>query len=238
MPANTRKGKFCPRCGEPADKFYGKVCKNCHLETSTAIDKIPGRLVLRSCKNCGRIYSNEKFAMTIEGAMDILLEEMLENMELGVLHSATYRIEGGKVHITLVLRVEDAQKVEKKDAELVIKSILCENCSMKGSGYYNSIMQLRTPKELIEPFFEDIQQQVDMMSRYDSMAFISKIEKKKEGIDLYFGSKRAATQVAKNLKDKFKASILITRKNAGLHQGKKVYRDTILVRIEEKRKKG
>ena len=237
MPEEKRKGKFCPRCGKLAEKFYNGLDKNCFLETTSLMEKLPERLVLRSCKNCGKIYVDDDFAVTIEGALDILLRELLERKDMQLLHSASYRIEGRKVHMTIVLKLEDVEKIEKKDAELVIKSILCENCSMKKSGYYNSIVQLRVPKELIETFFDEVQQQVDFLSHYDNMAFISKIEKRKEGLDLYFGSKNVAMQIARNLKDKFRAAIKITRKNAGLKQGQKVYRDTILVRLEEKKGK-
>jgi len=237
MQAQARKGKFCPRCGRPTENFYNGVCKNCFLETTSLIGKLPERLVLRSCKNCGRIYADDDFALTIEGALDILLREILARKDMQLLHSANYRIEGRRVHMTVVLKLEDAEKTERKDAELVVKSILCENCAMKTSGYYNSIVQLRVPKQLIETFFDEIQQQVDFMSHYDSMAFISKIEKKKEGLDLYFGSKKVAMQVAKSMKDRYRAEIKVTRKNAGLHQGQKVYRDTILVRLEGKKTK-
>jgi len=176
--------------------------------------------------------------MTIEGALDILLRELLERKDMQLLHSATYRIEGRKVHMTIVLRVEDLEKIEKKDAELVIKEIFCDKCSMEKSGYFQSILQIRVPKELIGVFFDEVQQQIDLLSHYDNLAFISKIEKQKEGLDLYVGSKKVAMQIAKNLKDKFKAEIKITRKQAGLKQGQKVYRDTILVRLGGKRKEG
>ena len=111
MQAQERKGKFCPRCGRPTEKFYNNLCKNCFLETTSLIEKLPDRLVLRQCRNCGRIYVNDDFAMAIEGAVDILLRELLGRKDMQLLHSATYRIEGKRVHITVIVRLEDVEKV-------------------------------------------------------------------------------------------------------------------------------
>jgi len=235
MQSQTRRGKFCPRCGKQTENFYNNLCKKCFLEKSSFVGKLPNKLVLRQCKNCGKIYMNEDFAETIEGALDILLRELLQDKQMQLLHSASYRIEGRRVHITLMLCVEDAKKIEKKDAELVVKAIICQTCSMQGSGYFQSILQLRAPKELVGVMFDEVQQQIEFLGHYDQQAFISKIEKKKEGIDLYIGSKRATMQIAKNIKNKFNASIKISRKLAGKEQGQKVYRDTILVRLGEKK---
>ena len=236
MQSQSGKVKFCPKCGEKTEKFYSSLCRECFLEKLSVVDKVPDRLVLRQCKNCGKIYVNEDFAETVEGALDILLRELLQDKQMKVLHSATYRIEGRRVHITLVLRMEDLEKIEKKDAELVVKAIVCQTCSMQGSGYFQSVLQLRGPKELLEVLFDDAHQQIEFLSHYDQHAFISKIERKKEGIDLYIGSKKVAMQIAKNIKNRFNASITISRKLAGKEQGQKLYRDTVLVRLGEKKK--
>ena len=229
------KGKFCPKCGKQTEKFYDNLCKNCFFEKFSLVDKLPERFVLKQCKNCGKIYANEDFAETIEGALDILLRELLQDKHMQALNSASYRIEGRRVHVTLVLHVEDLEKIEKKDVELVVKAIICQSCSMQISGYFQSVLQLRAPKELLEAMFDEAQQQVEFLSHYDQHAFISKIEKRKEGIDLYIGSKKVAMQMAKNIKNKFNASITISRKISGLYQGQKAYRDTILVRLGEKK---
>ena len=231
------KGKFCPRCGRHAEKFYNNLCKNCFPETISLAEKLPSRFALRQCKNCGRIYVNDDFGETIEGALDILLRELLADKKMQPLHAASYRIEGRLVHVTLVMNVDDVEKIEKKDVELVVKTILCERCAREGSGYFQSIMQLRAPtKELTEALFDDVQQQIELMSHYDQHAFISKIERKKEGLDLYIGSKKVTMQISKNIKNKFNANVVVSRKLAGKKQGQKVYRDTVLVRIGEKKK--
>jgi len=237
MQSQARKGKFCPKCGKQTENFYSSTCKNCFLEKLSTADKVPDRVVLRQCKNCGKIYANDDFAETIEGALDILLRELLQDKQMQLLHSASYRIEGKKVHITLMMRVEDLEKIEKKDAELVVKAIICRNCAMQGSGYFQSILQLRAPKELVGVMFDEVQQQIEFLSHYDQHAFISKIEQKKEGINLYIGSKRVTMRIAKNIKNKFNASIVVSRKLAGKEQGQKVYRDTVLVRLGEKKKR-
>jgi len=220
--------KFCPKCGKTVEKLYNNLCAEDFLKTLSLEKAFPRKIVLKQCKQCRKIYINKKSAATVEGALDFFLQEVLRS---DAIYSATYRVEGQKVHITLTLKYEDLEKVEGFVRELVIKNIVCESCSMKNSGYFNSILQLRVPEKVLQIIIDDILNQIDLMRNYNKMAFLGKFEKKKEGVDFYIGSKDVAEQIAKELKLKYGAEIKKSSKQSGYLRGKKIYRDTILVRI-------
>ncbi|MDT7858936.1 MAG: NMD3-related protein [Candidatus Aenigmarchaeota archaeon] len=55
------------------------------------------------------------------------------------------------------------------------------------------------------------------------------------GFDINFSFKRYAYELINKLRKKYKLSMKVSRKLMGLREGKKVYRDTILVRINGKK---
>jgi len=220
--------KFCPKCGRTVEKLYSGLCADDFLKKISFEKLVPQKIVVKQCKICGRFYVDKYSAATLEGAVDLLLQKVLKEK---IIHSASYRIEGNKIHITLTIAYEDIQKEEEFTRELVVKHIVCESCNMKNSGYFNSILQIRVPEKILQIIIDDILNQIDLMHNYNEMAFIGKFEKKKEGIDFYIGSKDVANQVAKTLKIKYGAEIKKSSKQSGYLSGKKIYRDTILVRI-------
>jgi NMD protein affecting ribosome stability and mRNA decay len=220
--------KFCPKCGKTVEKLYNNLCADDFLKTLSLEKFFPKKIILKQCKQCRKIYTNKKSAATVEGVLDFFLQEVLR---AETIYSASYRVEGQKVHITLRLKYEDLEKEESFVRELVVKNIVCESCNMKNSGYFNSILQLRVPEKVLQIIIDDILNQIDLMRNYNKMAFLGKFEKKKEGVDFYIGSKDVAEQIAKDLKIKYGAEVKKSSKQSGYLRGKKIYRDTILVRL-------
>ena len=212
------------------ENFYGNLCKDCFLLKVSFAKKLPDKIIVRRCKSCEKIFVGKKTANTVENAIDIILADLLKQPEV---HSATYRVANSKVHINLTLKVNDLKKTEEKISNLIVKNIFCQYCHMKSTGYYQSILQVRAPSNLINAIMDEIGNQIEFLNQYDNLAFISKIDRNPKGIDIYIGSKRAAVQISKYLKNKFKASIKVSRKLSGYISGKKVYRDTLLVSIGE-----
>jgi len=57
----------------------------------------------------------------------------------------------------------------------------------------------------------------------------------KGGFDINFSFKRYAYELVNKLRKKYNLSMKVSRKLVGMKEGKKVYRDTILVRIDGKK---
>jgi nonsense-mediated mRNA decay protein 3 len=220
--------KFCPKCGKETEKFYGKVCENCVLSELSVFEKLPDKIVVKACKSCDKFFVEDRSVDSVEGAVDFLLSKIMEQKEV---RSANYEITGGKLKIFVNLRIDQAEKTEEKILDLISKSILCESCHMKTSGYYQAVLQVRAPEKLLNTLQEEIEKQINLLYNFDRLAFISSIEKTKNGFDVYLGSKSAAKKITGKLKNKYNASTKFSRTLSGRISGKKVYRDTILISI-------
>lgn len=223
-----RKGKFCPVCGRTVEKLYDGLCADDFLKKLNFEKLVPQKIIIKQCKICGNFYIDKHSAATLDGAVDLFLQKILKE---SMIHSANYRIEGNKIHITLAIAYEDLKKEQTFSRELVVKRITCDSCNMKKSGYFNAILQIRVPEKILQLVIDDILSQIDLMHNYNDMAFIAKTERKKEGVDFYVGSKDVAEQIAKNLKLRYDAEIKKSSKQSGYLSGKQLYRDTILVRM-------
>ena len=220
--------KFCPKCGKETDKFYDNLCESCFLSKFSVASDIPNIIKIKKCKMCGKFFVKNA-AATLEGAVDSFLEDLMKGKEV---QSASYRIQGNKLFLTLKTKVNDLEKVEEKIINLIFKSIICTTCAMKKSGYFQAILQVRVPEALRPVILEEIETQIDNFMKYDAKAYISGQERSKQGFDLYIGSKTAARHIAKILKNKYRAEMKISRKLGGSLNGKKVYRDTILILVK------
>jgi nonsense-mediated mRNA decay protein 3 len=219
--------KFCPKCGKEVEQLYRNLCGDCFLSKISLIEKIPNKIVVGRCKICGKIYAGEKEFNSVEAAVGSALSKILKQEEIKDAH---YRIKNGAIHLTITLEVEGLEKQEEKKISLIVRSITCKQCSMKFVGYYQSIIQVRAPQKLLSSIQKEIENQIEL-SKPDKLAFISKVEPVKNGLDIYVGSKHVASKIAKHIKEKFKANIKISKKLSGVISGKTVSRDTILVSI-------
>lgn len=220
--------KFCPKCGKTTERFYENLCKDCFLSKLSFSNLIPNKIVVRKCKICNRFFSKNRIVENVENAVELVLADLLIESKI---KSATYRIDNNKVHISLITKVYGLEKTEEKVLSLIVKQIICKSCSMKSVGYYQSILQVRAPDNLLESVSKEVQHGIEFLSQYDELAFISKCERVAKGYDFYIGSKRSASEIAKNLKKKFNAKLKVSRKLSGSIRGKRVYKDTILISI-------
>ncbi|MEM5878961.1 MAG: NMD3-related protein [Candidatus Aenigmatarchaeota archaeon] len=221
--------KFCPKCGKKTEKLYDGFCEECFLSKFSFSDKLPRSLEIKECRSCGRFFF-KNYSSSIENLIESFLQDFLKEEELA---SISYRISDDKIYLTLNIKINDLEKTEEKTINLRIKKITCQACSMKDSGYFQAILQVRAPKNLLEEIKEEIESQINYLNQYDSLAFISNFNETKNGFDVTIGSKNSANQIARILKAKYKAKIQITRKIAGRIKGKKIYRDTILISIPD-----
>ena len=223
-----QRTKFCPKCGKQTENFYDNLCKDCFLEKMKLID-LPEKIVIIHCRNCGRFYGRDKGELSLEDAVNYNLSKILKQNEL---QFATYRIDGGKVYSEVTLESAGLRKTFELDFRLIQKETICRFCGQKFSGYYNSILQLRN-SERIDKILKEIETEIDRLNKRDTLAFVSKIDKVKNGVDVYIGSKSAANKVVHFLKSKYEFKPKISRKQYGIENGKKVFRDTILILLSD-----
>jgi nonsense-mediated mRNA decay protein 3 len=219
--------KFCPKCGKEAEEFHDGLCVNCYLSQFSVIEKLPQKLIIKECKSCGKFFINGS-SDSVENLVEYFLEDLLQQKEIV---SASYRIAKNKFFLTLKVKKDDLEKTEEKTLDLIFKKIICQSCAMRESGYFQATLQVRAPGNLLPEIKDEIQNQINYLSKFDRLAFISNLRDAKNGFDVFIGSKNSANQIARTLKLKYKAKSKITRKLAGSVKGKKVYRETILISI-------
>ena len=218
--------KFCPKCGKITDNLYENICRDCFLEKLSVMDKLPNEIKLRICKSCGRIVVDKNRFNTIEKAVDKILADFLNKKEI---KSASYRINNNKIYVSIKLKIDNVEKSEEKSMNMISRYITCEICSISGSSYYNSTIQLRTKNP--DKFLSVIQKKMIELNKNDPFAFISKLDRNKAGYDFYVGSKSSANNIASFFREKYKAKIKISRKLSGNIHGKTKYKDTILIEV-------
>jgi nonsense-mediated mRNA decay protein 3 len=222
------KDKFCPKCGKEADRLFEGTCVDCFMKRKVAI-KVPEEIAIKVCKYCGRYFLGNSIGGK---AMDVIGQavEKIFNVGKRNLKSLKYRIEDGKLRVSVKFDFGGLQKSEEHDIDIKEIPFVCQYCSMAETHYYNSIIQVRAPAEKMGKIMEDVRM---IMGRHkaDRLAFISEIKLVKYGADIYIGSKDAAWKVAKYLKKKFNAGIKYTKKVSGKKLGKTISKDTILIFI-------
>jgi NMD protein affecting ribosome stability and mRNA decay len=103
--------------------------------------------------------------------------------------------------------------------KIIEKEFVCKKCEKKVTKKVEAIVQLRG---------EDVE---EIVKEFEVLG-----TNVKEGIDLNFSSKKDAYEFVNKLRKKYKLLIKISKKLVGMKGGKRVYKDTIVVRIDGKRK--
>lgn len=221
-------GKFCPKCGKTIEKLYDGLCSDCFLEKFKFAEKLPDRVSVSLCKECGRFYRGDEPFETIEAA----IEDYFKNMKDEEIQSISYRISKNKLIVTVYSKINGLKKEEERTLQFNQPKILCKYCSMKVSGYFTSIMQLRGRFDR-EKIMKEIAEMMKSLESTDETSFISKIEERRGNIDLYFGSKTVANKIAKYFKERYTTKNKHTSTLYGEKHGKRLYRDTVLVLFGE-----
>ena len=94
---------------------------------------------------------------------------------------------------------------------------------------YEAIIQIRPKDEELEAFIKD------KINKNDYV-FITREEKKKYGLDLYISSLKFAKKLAPIIKEKFKVKPMFSTTLFGMKDGRRLYRLTVLFRLERKRR--
>lgn len=216
--------KICPKCGKETEKFYGGVCKDCYVK-ETFENKIKrNKIILYRCKICGKFSFNKKHIFpTLEEAIEHFVKH---NKELKIDNfERTYSINGNKLTVRWS---KDNELFFEKSFKIQIKPFKCQYCQMMLSGYRQAIIKLRFSVD--NSLLEEIFNYVEKRNRTDPLSFISKIERNKNGVDIYIGSKKVAYEIIKLIKSKIEIKTRISRRLMGIKNGKHVYLDTITIR--------
>lgn len=231
--------RFCPMCGMNTDELFEGFCRKCFLEKVDLIQAAQ-RVQFGVCYDCGRVRLNKFWQAfgsknEIVRSMALRHTRALRGAELSLVYP-DFTIKGKtEVPVKITAELEGASgKISKtKETLLVILPEICPDCSRLRGGYYEGIIQLRgINQEKMQGYVEKAFSKFD---KSEPNAFISKIEKLGEGVDIYIGSRTAGIKVSSEIRKIYNVDCTITNKIHGMRQGKEIRRTTILLRGIEKK---
>jgi NMD protein affecting ribosome stability and mRNA decay len=111
------------------------------------------------------------------------------------------------------------EKEEVHDISVKVVNSLCPECCKRSGGYYETIIQLRgNVSERI----------LDIIGKETRDTFY-RVEKVKNGLDLYIGNENIAKKIACMLKRNYKFKVKKSFKLYTKKEGKDIYKTTILI---------
>ncbi|HOM95615.1 MAG: hypothetical protein GX941_10865 [Candidatus Methanofastidiosa archaeon] len=242
----------CFVCGKEGKLTEGR-CKECYLKESFHFS-IPGRIKVPYCKSCNSYYTNRW--KTLDDKLSFIDEILKNNVssskeinfvpefskDVNDIQAIVDFLDEGNIYkIKIHIRpfYDDPLFDMEVSSEILLSGEQCQRCSRFYGGYYEAILQIRSDEkkielEKIEYIMKIVDELSDKLISKDRMAFISRIEELKEGIDVYMGSLSAARKIGNDLIKKFNGSIGESHKLMGLDKdsGKKIYRTTVTVRLK------
>ncbi len=209
--------RYCPTCNrsEADVKFYGNFCEICAGEKLSAelIDKVE----IQKCKECQRIRVKGRF---ITENRTNLEEALQQSFKKNHVHLIDYDAKEAIVKVS-VEGPEGKLTVDRK-IKLKYGKTLCDRCYKVKCEYYEAVLQLRGDKNRIEKVVRHVKALFERNNE-----FISKMESKDGGIDVYLSSKRLATEFVAYYKLYPKMSYTL----AGVKNGKKQYKNTYAIHL-------
>lgn len=223
--------KFCPKCGKETDELYEGLCKECFKSEKKVIE-IPEKINITICPKCGRLKKGRKWKT--EELKEFVKKEIKRIIEIeGEIKEIKFdfkELENGlKVEIKVkTYLINNMLSESRKIVKIGIKKERCKYCEKRLSGYYETVIQLRSEdNKKINKALKIIKNIIKGLE--DNMGFVSNIRKVKNGYDLFIGSKGLGNRISKKIKKELNAEkkdsyTLTTRK-----EGKDIYKTTILL---------
>ena len=210
--------KFCFVCGKKTEKLIDGYCEKCYNKEFNLIE-VPKEIMFTICTKCNRIRDKNIWK-------DVEIEDILKDKIKILGKNVSIKIEKNDVlHVTAggYLKGSKSMKEEKHDIIIKVNKIVCRNCSKRFGGYYEAIIQLRGRTYDAMDFIED--QLIKERQTY-------RIEKAKNGCDIYLSDKNFANRLTNVVKKKFNAKVKMNYKLVTRKSGKDIYRSVMLVRID------
>jgi nonsense-mediated mRNA decay protein 3 len=214
------RNKFCFICGKQA--YKDGYCEQ-HWGERNKLAELPEKIEFVQCPKCDLVKERNRwvkpdFDKIIKGAAKTHGE--VDAWEITPLKNG-YEVE---------MRgwVNGARKVEKHTVKLHAIRNVCPICGRLLSGYYEAKLQIRG--NFTGPTIEWIEEEAERIGKSDNKAFY-RHEQLKEGVDIFFGSKAAAKQIALGLKKHYGAELTTSFQVAGRREGKELRRTIISVRF-------
>ena len=235
--------RFCPKCGalEGEKPFMGVFCLECYLHDHPDIVELPSLIELDFCPTCLKVRHKGSW---VDGREENVHEAIIGKLKTDIYEPAIEvallkeTAKGGiyKVHVAGSLEGHDIELEDQ--VEVRNRKRQCEICAKKQSTYHEAIIQLRpkgkdTGPEALLAAFKFLRNENRMLIRKYAKAEIFRFKEGRNGIDIYFGSMRAAKVALQRFQSRFSPDVKETYTLVGINKktGKPRHTVTYSVRI-------
>lgn len=223
--------------------MYNSLCKDCYISKNRFI-QYPDNIRMEVCPNCGATKRGETWIdnADLESSIeDNLLKkgnkhEDVEDFKLKIVtkredeHSMLLSIES-------ISRVFDLEVKESHESIVYFNKNTCDACSRLHGNYWEAKVQIRGAKHraLIDDEIDTIaniaETYISNAQKDDRLAFITRMERIHNGLDICIGSKNAAKALVKKISHEFGGKVIHSDKLVGKKDGKDVHRMTYAVKL-------
>ncbi len=205
--------EFCVKCGAKRGErpFVGALCIEC-WEPKV---RVPTKVEVKQCSRCKRYWVEGEWTRSFER-----LRRWIGKKVKGSYTRVEPLLEEDKV-VVFFTSDEGEEFSRTYPVKFSVKRVMCEECSRIAGGYFEAIIQVRGERRAVERLAKEL------VKRLREKTFISKVEEKKEGVDIYVGSSKAAYDVITSLGMTYK----ISKTLHGMKEGKRLYRTTFALRV-------
>lgn len=209
------------------------ICTKCYVERNEIV-WIDHLIRLTRCPSCGffKIAGKWKEIGLKDALMDVIYSSLRVHPEFNVYNLS---ISGnGRWVLRISGRMWGEDVSMEKTIEVRIESKTCLRCSMEAGGYYESIVQIRAENRDVGEDELDLAKAIvnEIIGKEKSMkAFVSKVVKRKEGVDYYIGDRNIGKKISKQIAEQLGGKITESKKIVGRSDGRESFRFTYLVRL-------
>ncbi|MDD5022807.1 MAG: NMD3-related protein [Candidatus ainarchaeum sp.] len=206
---------LCPKCGAKSSErqFVGPFCVKCYNFKF----EIPKKVRIVECTRCKKIWVNEGWVPYNKKA----IEKYVASKFKGDFEKLDYYLDSGTA--VAYYNVDGEIHMINREFQTKFEKTICPSCSRRSGGYYEAIIQLRGDRHRINSNSKKL------ITLLGSKTFVTKVEEKREGIDLFVGSSKAVFELLKEISYSYK----ISRKLFTQKEGRRLYRTTFAIRFEK-----
>ena len=230
----------CIECGLKEGE-HESLCGKCYARYYATIT-VPEYVDLIICPHCGALKKKEHW---------LNMDDVEEAVEAGVRGAPEFgsKVESADVDIEVtednpaVFRVLFKASllldgvVARREAESIarVSPLVCDVCSRRHGGYYESIVQIRgqanLSKERLENLSDTVLSLMDSIGSSNRQVFLAKYEARHGGLDFYISTIDAGKHLAREMSRKTGAHLKESGKLVGRKDGRDLYRITYSVRL-------
>lgn len=223
--------QFCPKCGASIDTPLGPkgLCKDCYRKRHDLVD-LPDEIRFDQCSQCND-YKIENTWNEFTGTQDMIFDLLKPHEDESVEMSASYQTKGETyiVNVMMIDEIDGKQVEQTQRVKLVPEKTQCPTCARFQGGYYEAIVQLRGT--ISEAQFGELMDAAADLTNKDKNHFISNVEQRDGGYDVYVSSQAMANRIIDQLKDHANVDIKRSRERIGEKDGEPVFRNVISARV-------